>query len=437
MRNVLLVMVAFVVVVSSCKKNNDGPSVIAVPVKLVYPATGSFTATEGVKVTMTTGSSVFVASTDANGITSISVPLGVYDVSASDSRSEGGKSYAYNGAKAGVTVTSAWKTTDTVTITLTESQASQIVIKELYGGGVQKDDNSGVFQYDRYVTLYNNSATTANLNNICIGMIAPYNAQGTNGFYGTDGELIYAKEGWIPATQGFWYFQSNITIAPGKQIIVALNNAVNNTLTYTKSVNLANADYYCMYDITKYSSTSYYVAPAAVIPTSHYMKAEAYGTGTAWALSVTSPGLFLFDVEGTTPSAFAADASKTHTLTSYTSKKVPVEWVIDGVEAYLMNNTGNKKRFTPAVDAGAVYHLNGQGYSIYRNVNKTATEALSENVGKLVYNYSKGTVSVGGTTDPSGIDAEASIKLGARIIYQDTNNSTNDFHLRSQAALRD
>ncbi len=31
-----------------------------------------------------------------------------------------------------------------------------------------------------------------------------------------------------------------------------------------------------------------------------------------------------------------------------------------------------------------------------------------------------------GSTDPSGIDAEASIANGAVIIYKDTNNSGND-----------
>ena len=73
------------------------------------------------------------------------------------------------------------------------------------------------------------------------------------------------------------------------------------------------------------------------------------------------------------------------------------------------------------------------GYTLYRNVDKEATEAIKENEGKLVYNYSLG---VEGSTDPSGIDAEASIKNGARIIYKDTNNSTVDFHLRSKASLR-
>ena len=40
------------------------------------------------------------------------------------------------------------------------------------------------------------------------------------------------------------------------------------------------------------------------------------------------------------------------------------------------------------------------------------------------------------STDPSGIDAEASIKNGAHIIYLDTNNSTNDFHMRQKFSLR-
>lgn len=73
------------------------------------------------------------------------------------------------------------------------------------------------------------------------------------------------------------------------------------------------------------------------------------------------------------------------------------------------------------------------GYTLYRNVDKEASESLEENKGKLVYNYAGGADS---TTDPSGIDAEASLKNGARIIYKDTNNSSNDFHQRAKSSLR-
>lgn len=81
---------------------------------------------------------------------------------------------------------------------------------------------------------------------------------------------------------------------------------------------------------------------------------------------------------------------------------------------------------------------NKLGYSIYRNVDKEATEALPENEGKLVYNYGLGTTTINGgtSTDLSSIDAEASIANGAHIIYMDTNNSMNDFHQRRVASLK-
>ena len=113
--------------------------------------------------------------------------------------------------------------------------------------------------------------------------------------------------------------------------------------------------------------------------------------------------------------------------------KVPTNWILDGVEVFGASVVAkSKKRFTPEVDGGYVLLTNKLGHSLYRNVDKARTEALPENAGKLIYNYSMG-VSAG---DPSNIDAEASIKNGAHIIYMDTNNSTNDFHERKEFSLR-
>ena len=67
-------------------------------------------------------------------------------------------------------------------------------------------------------------------------------------------------------------------------------------------------------------------------------------------------------------------------------------------------------------------------------MNNSSFEEILENEGKLVYHYALG---VDGSTDPSGIDAEASMKQGAHIIYQDTNNSSSDFHERQKCSLRD
>lgn len=435
MRKVLFALLAVSLFWASCKKDDDIAQVFTVNVQLAYPAGSSFAAQEGVVIKLTSTANSYEAKTDANGKASFAVPIGVYETSATDARSANGRSYVYNGVKSGIAVSTNWAGTDIVTLDLTESQRSQIIIKELFTGGTPKDDNSGAFAFDKYVTLYNNSDVAASLNNLCIGMIAPYNSNATNAYF-VNGALTYESENWIPAAQAIWYFQQNLTIEPGKQIVVAMNNAVNNTLTYSKSINFDNSAYYAMYDIAKFPNANYYVAPAASIPTNHYLKAEVYGAGNAWAISVTGPGLFLFTTGDRTPSAFANDASVTSQITGYVNKKVPNSWIIDAVEGYVLNNTNNKKRFTPAIDAGFVYHVNNQGYSIYRNVDKEATEAITANAGKLVYNYQLGTTSVGGSTDASGIDAEASIKAGARIVYKDNNNSTTDFHLRSQASLR-
>ncbi len=431
----------------ACKKKEDEVKVLKVEVQLQTQGNTS-DPLEGIVVKLTSSGASFEESTDANGKVLFNVPTGIYEVSATTTRSVNGIAQIFNWAENNIIINDQWGTpsytgghpggaTGTITLLPAISEASQIVIKELFVGGTPRDDGSGAFQFDKYIILYNNSDAPANLGNLCLAMIAPFNAQASNSFYGTDGKLIYESENWIPAAQGYWYFQQNVTVQPGEQIVIALNNAVNNTLTYSKSINFDNPAYYATYDLEQYPNASYYPSPAASIPSNHYLKAQRYASGNAWSVSVSSPGVFIFDPKGTTPVAFAADASATHvpSLAAYTSKKVPVSWVVDGLEAFVMNNDNNQKRFLPSVDAGYVYHLNNQGYSIYRNVDKDATEALEENTGKLVYNYNGGTSDVGGSTDPSGIDAEASIRNGARIIYKDTNNSSNDFHLRKTASL--
>lgn len=441
MKNVFYLICFSVLMLASCRKKDDVYPTYQVSIQLTDTLGNHFTEVGGVNVKLTSGgsSNVYETTADATGLAKLIVPAGVYQASATSTQTSGVQKNVFNGiAEANITVASDWSGTTIIPIKLIKAQLSQVIIKEIFVGGTQKDDGSGKFAYDKYITLYNNSAEPATLDNLCLGMVAPYNSQATNGFYNEAGELSYEAEGWLPAAQGFWYFQQGITIQPGKQIVIALNNAVNNTLTYSNSINFDNAAYYCTYDISQFSSASYYVSPAASIPTSHYLKAEKYGTGVAWSLSVTSPGAFIFTSKGMTPSAFAADASKNYTawINAYSGKKVPFDWVLDGVEGYLLNNENNKKRFTAAIDAGYVFHTNDLGYSLYRNVDKAATEAIAGNAGKLVRGYTLGTINVGGSTDPSNIDAEASIKNGAVIIYMDTNNSTADFHLRSRASLR-
>ena len=380
----------------------------------------------------------FSSKTNAEGIATFEVTPGIYEASAKGNISDNGQIFIYNGNSGQITVYSNRNTV--ITIPMKQGIVKQVIVKELYCGGCLMDDGVTKFQFDKYIILYNNSNQKATLKNLCFGMGAPSNAQGTNNNYTKDGRLKYEEIDSIPVWNGIWYFPSDLTIMPYEQVVVNVQGAINNTLTISQSVNFANPDYYCMYDPESgYNNPSYYPAPSELIPTSHYLKAVMVAQGNAWPLSVTSPALVMFQTHNILPADFAKDV-KNYWYDGGGANiykrciKVPNEWIVDAIEVYssAFPNTC-VKRLTADIDAGYVWMTNHMGHSLYRNVDKVATESIKENKGKLVYNYSLG---VNNSTDPSGIDAEASMRNGAKIVYQDTNNSTNDFHERQKCSLR-
>jgi hypothetical protein len=429
----------------SCEKDDQEPvKTYDVTVQLNYPTGFEPVENATVRLRNTLSGDVNEAKTNAAGIATFTVVAGVYEASAFETRLVDDDFVAFNGLKTDITITDAWAPDEKVTVNIIRTTQSPLVIKELYTGGCQKDDGSGSFQRDPYIILYNNSNKTISLQNLCFAFAFALNAHATNNYY-VNGSLSYATEGWIPSAYGIFYFDQDVTLAPGQQVVVAVNAAIDHTPTYSQSINFANSDYYCMYDKTSgFNATLYYPTPSEVIPESHYLKAFRYAgvSSTAWSLSVNSPAFFIFTPEGVTPNEFANDDSRKDLYggaTAQAARKVPVEWIVDGVEVFMDGQPSSRKRLTEVVDAGNIWFANENGFTVYRNVNKEATEAIEANAGKIVYNYSLGTAGVpgvAGSTDPSGIDAEASIRNGAHIIYKDTNNSTNDFHQRSRASLR-
>lgn len=325
---------------------------------------------------------------------------------------------------------------DEVLPTLPDQNADQIVIKEVYNGGCPMDQGSDSYLRDKCIILYNNCPQQAVVNNLCFGFATPYNSEAPNNRLYTDsGELVYENDGFIPALNGFWYYPGSLVFEPWSQIVINVFGAIDNTKTYSQSVNYAHAEYYCMYDPESgYNNTSYYPTPADVIPTSHYLRAVKYGQGNAWALSATSPALYIFQPQGVTPMEYGTNADnlwyapgEAHDAI-HACVKVPSEWIIDAVEVFnAARKDENKKRLTADHDASYVYLTNKLGHTLYRNVDKEETEAMPENAGRLVYGYAD---------DPSGIDAEASMKKGAHIMYLDWNDSANDFHERQKCSLR-
>jgi len=431
----------FALLVLSCSSDDkvDTVQTCKVNVTLQYPE-NSIQPYEGAKVELVDArASVFVATTNAKGVAEFTVPAGIYDVRSSATRGDGTWKFHLNGNKSKVVV-SPPTTEITLEMKLSKAKAAQIIIKELYCGGCPADQGTGYFHQDKGFILYNNSAEVATIENLAVGMVDPFNAHAPKKDWLKDGKLEYDGKGFIPAIHGIWYFQKPITIQPYSQIVVNVNGAIDNTKTYSKSVNYANKDYYAMYDPESgYNHERYYPSPSELVPTSHYLKAVEYGQGNGWPLSTFSPAMFIFQTKGVTPRDYATNVSNIIYAPGAAQTKVnanlrmPNEWVLDAIEVF---NTAfiakSNKRFPAELDGGSVQMTNKMGYTLYRNVDKEETEKLPENKGKLVYGYTMG-VSAG---DPSGIDAEASIKNGAHIIYMDTNNSTNDFHERKAFSIK-
>lgn len=414
-------------------------SKIEVTFKLTYPSGGEFNVKEGIEVSILNSNTkeTLKGNTTAEGTVEFLANPGTYTAMVIDRRVANGNVYNYSITKSDIVFNESWDSAIPVELQLAEVISGQIIIKELYVGGCPKDDASGYYGNDQYVILYNNSDEIVTLDNICLGTVSPYNSNASSD-YMVDGALNYLNEGWVPAINAIPHTNTTVTIAPGEEMVIALCGAIDHTKTYSKSVNLANKDYWVLWDNKHQLTHKKYVAPDASIPSSQYLGIQKWGYGTGWVFSNSSPAFCIFTTKGSTPEAFG---SSTDNLTAEEgdkgSKKLNTEWILDGIEVYRAGYE-NFKRFPDGIDSGSATYTARLGYTLYRNVDKIATEAIADNANKLVYEYNYGTEIDGvSSTDPSGINAEASIAKGARIIYMDTNNSTNDFHQRSQASLRD
>lgn len=358
---------------------------------------------------------LFVAATDADHVARFVVPAGIYQASVSQVTDDGYFRTAWNGSLTNIVAGPDMPDAFVLDVTQTRLQTTNpIVIKEVYCGGCRMDDGSGVFARDKAIILYNNSSQSVSLAQVAIGMAEPYNAEaGTHAFL-AGGQLQYEPEGWLPAINGIWYFPSQARIAPYSELVINVCGAIDNTLSYSQSVNYAHPGYYCMYDPEAaspdgghYNNTTYYPSPSEVIPTSHYLRAVKFGQGNAWPLSQTSPALFLFATEGIPVQAYAADEanlvypSDKQGNRVYACLRVPREWVIDGVEIFNAEALpASRKRLTSDIDNGYALLTHGYGHAIVRRTDDVAT------------------------------------RQAGHLILADTNNSTVDFYETDQCSLR-
>ncbi len=421
------------------KPEKPKTTLVDVTVNLVY--TEGFKAKEDVTIKARSGSGVeFKGKTNNAGSVKFKLPLGAYEFTATDMRTKDKKYVAFNGL-----LSKTIKEAATLSLEMQGSPRSQLILKEVYFGGCPKDDNpKRSYSFDSYIKLYNNSPEPVDLQNLCVGSLQSNSYFMKYDIKEGETEPFWFKTDWTPTSVGYFYFPNATVLEPFKSMTVAVNGAIDHSQVHSQSVNLSSAENYVMYDIEKFDNKYYYPAPSASIPANHYLKAAKFPNvpNNAWSAPVSCPDLFLFYPEKT-PDDYANDNMNFNYWKDnkmFPRKEVPAKFTVDGIDAFAAGKDDkNIKRLNPKIDAGYIYFVSGKGYTLYRNVDKELTEAIKGNKEKLVYSYAMGTKDVEpkyGSTDPSGIDAEASIANGAVIIYKDTNNSGNDFHMRKKSTLR-
>ncbi len=457
----ILSVVALAIAAVSCEKGGKAPKTY--PVKVQLTLFGSPFAEEGIPVSLSSGSASYSVETDAEGIVSFDVPVGIYTATTSFKKDDEDENIkrVYNGSVS-ITVTDQGaempKTISVddpeidpeddgdiskpIPLPLEASQTSNLIIKELYNGGCWNERENKQYITDKYIIIYNNSAKEMDASKMCIAMAQISNTVGNaaNDYNAGDGNQSYFAEGWTPASYAVWWFQegTSVKIAPYSQIVVSICGAVDHSVTIPNSVDLSGADY-VMYDKEAgFNAAAWYPAPSSTIPSSHYMKTSVFGMGTSWAIPMQNAAPFIFEPKSKIQDFVLDEGNFVNKASNKSGNfcKIPTDWVLDAVDIWKDdNNTTSFHRFSPAINTGhVVFAVNKNGSTIYRNVDKEATEAIEGNASKLVYNYA-GAFSEE-DTDPSGIDAEASIANGAKIVYMDTNNSANDFHVRKVASIK-
>lgn len=438
MKKYLLLLSAAALALLAISCDPKTPKAVDITIQLMLD--GAPFAQEGVEVTLddAAGTASYPAVTDASGAVQYVVPIGSYTASATWKTAEDGIRIAYNGSNPAILVADA--TTTSFKIDLQKVESQQIIIKELYSGGCYNVATAKGYSNDAYVVLYNNSDVEADATDIVFTFAAPYNSYGTNKYL-TDGKLLYENDTWIPAYGAIWWFTAPVTIPAYSQIVIAIFGAIDHTKTIEESVDLSASTNYWMSnsDVAQYTNAKYAVADG--IPTSQYLTCSTISPSNAWALSNSSPAFYVgrmpaSDAKALCENKDAFDATL-GTAAAFLTAKFPKANVVDAVDvASAANISKYFVRFSSDINTGYVALTNQKGYSVYRNVDKEATEALEENANKLVYGYAGGTEDIEGSTDPSGIDAEASIKNGAHIIFSETNDSSKDFHQRKVASLK-
>lgn len=326
---------------------------------------------------------------DGSGtITLDGVIPGIYTINVSAEVTTAEFTYNFNGSVANKQLLT---DNQKVNVDVAASKSGNILLKELYYCG-SKTPSGGSYFRDQYYELYNNSNSVQYLDGLCIGNINPNLA--TANLPSWPGEnpdsYIYFSTIWqVPGVpQGMDGATQNYPIQPGESVLIAqmADNHQRDALNPACPVNLIGAEFE-----TYLKSTAIIKDNPAINMKMAFWPTPAY----QWLVTVFGGAYAIFY-----PNAEIDPNDYISPINSTTKcYKVSIDLVVDAVELVNDESKMKLKRMPAVLDAGA-------------------TTVGATYCGKSVTRKIKSTLEDG------------------RIIYQDTNNSTEDFEVADKPVPR-
>jgi hypothetical protein len=381
----IFLLFACAALLAACDKTDDVKE-ITVSVQITTPA-GVTAPPESYKVEFINynDNSKVEKTTGADGKATATILPGIYTISASAEALEQGFSVIYSGSlvNENIIVDGA-----TYTIEVQVAKSGTLVFKEIYYAGSRTPSNATYFR-DQFFEVYNNSETAVYADGLCIGTLYTNLASANQPTWDKENAADYVYYQWlwqIPGT-GTQY-----PIQPGESIIVAqwaTNHQVEGK-NPASPVNLSSAEFegYIQASTTQIQTDE----PAINLDLIYRM--SSFASMPQWLNSVNGCAYALFFPDEDTD----ITALTTQVGSTAQGVAIPISLILDAVE-----NVGNAtqvqlKRIPTVLDAGAAtVEATYNSKSVVRKIKETKD---------------------------------------GRNIYQDTNNSTNDFEVQDTPTIR-
>lgn len=396
-RNLTFVMLAITALLAGCSKEQKaGTQTFSVTVDLV--AADNVTIPENTTFVVTasnfdTKQELTQEASEGKAVFS-GLIAGKYTFMTSVQITEDGKTRIYSGAMTNVNILK----DEELEMKIDVAESPALLIKELYYS-CSKTSANKPYTKEQFYEIYNNSDETVYVDGLCFGHLMPENATGKSNYdwgaeYPLTDWVFFARIMQIPGTHGQ---TEDYPVGPGESIILC-QWATDHTVAdlNPSSIDLSS----CEFEWYEPTNTAQTDGSAINLKLAYPINPSSpYKT---WVLTTNGPAFAIFFPE----EEFSTDKVITDNNNKVSQTyPIPASIVIDAVETIKDETQVQFKRVPSSLDAGYIWVVDDEGNPAVQ-------------VGKSV------------------VRKVLSTKEDGRAILQDTNNTTNDFEVKTREIRR-